>query len=123
DIIKEYLARGSYVFPPDASLRLTKDMILFSARETPKWNPMNVCSYHLQEAGATPVQELGFALATAVTVLDMVRASGEGDEAAFAEIVGRLSFFVTAGMRFITELAKMRSFAELWEEITRERYA
>src|ERR1700749_4556545 len=100
DIIKEYLSRGSYVFPPGPSLRLTKDLILFSARETPKWNPMNVCSYHLQEAGATPVQELGFALATAVTVLDMVRASAEVDEAAFAEVVGRLSFFVNAEMRF-----------------------
>jgi ethylmalonyl-CoA mutase len=122
DIIKEYLSRGSYVFPPGPSLRLTKDLILFSARETPKWNPMNVCSYHLQEAGATPVQELGFALATAVTVLDMVWASGEVDAVAFAEIVGRLSFFVNAGMRFVTELAKMRAFAELWDEITRERY-
>jgi (2R)-ethylmalonyl-CoA mutase len=122
DIIKEYLSRGSYVFPPEPSLRLTKDLILFSARETPKWNPMNVCSYHLQEAGATPVQELSFALATAVAVLDMVRASGAVDEAAFAEVVGRLSFFVNAGMRFVTELAKMRAFAELWDEITRERY-
>jgi ethylmalonyl-CoA mutase len=122
DIIKEYLSRGAYVFPPGPSLRLTKDLILFSARETPKWNPMNVCSYHLQEAGATPVQELSFALATAVAVLDMVRASGAVDEGAFAEVVGRLSFFVNAGMRFVTELAKMRAFAELWDEITRERY-
>jgi ethylmalonyl-CoA mutase len=122
DIIKEYLSRGSYVFPPGPSLRLTKDLILFSARETPKWNPMNVCSYHLQEAGATPVQELSFALATAVSVLDMVRASGEVDATSFAEVVGRLSFFVNAGMRFVTELAKMRAFAELWDEITRERY-
>ena len=92
DIIKEYLSRGSYVFPPAPSLRLTKDLILFSARETPKWNPMNVCSYHLQEAGATPVQELSFALATAVAVLDMVRASGEVDEAAFAR--GRRAAFL-----------------------------
>jgi ethylmalonyl-CoA mutase len=122
DIIKEYLSRGSYVFPPGASLRLTKDLILFSARQTPKWNPMNVCSYHLQEAGATPVEELSFALATAVAVLDMVLASGEIDEIAFAEVVGRFSFFVNAGMRFVTELAKMRAFAELWDEITRERY-
>src|ERR1700677_4416903 len=122
DIIKEYLSRGAYVFPPGPSLRLTKDLILFSARETPKWNPMNVCSYHLQEAGATPVQELSFALATAVAVLDMVRTAGEVDEAVFAEVVGRLSFFVNAGMRFVTELAKMRAFAELWDEITRERY-
>ncbi len=122
DIIKEYLARGAYVFPPDASLRLTKDLILFCARETPKWNPMNVCSYHLQEAGATPVQELSYALATAIAVLDRVRLSGEVDDAAFAEVVGRMSFFVNAGMRFVTELAKMRAFVELWEEITRDRF-
>jgi ethylmalonyl-CoA mutase len=122
DIIKEYLSRGAYVFPPGPSLRLTKDLILFSARETPKWNPMNVCSYHLQEAGATPVQELSFALATAVSVLDTVRASREVDEAAFADVVGQLSFFVNAGMRFVTELAKMRAFAELWDKITLERY-
>ena len=122
DIIKEYLARGSYVFPPEASLRLTKDMILFAAAETPKWNPMNVCSYHLQEAGATPVQELSYALATAIAVLDRVRQSGEVDEARFAEVVGRISFFVNAGMRFVTELAKMRAFVELWDEITRDRF-
>ena len=122
DIIKEYLARGSYVFPPDASLRLTKDLILFSERETPKWNPMNVCSYHLQEAGATPVQELSYALATAIAVLDRVRELGEVDEARFAEVVGRISFFVNAGMRFVTELAKMRAFVELWDEITRDRF-
>jgi len=122
DIIKEYLARGTYVFPPDSSLRLTKDLILFCTRETPKWNPMNVCSYHLQEAGATPVQELSFALATAIAVLDRVRASGEVEEAGFAEVVGRMSFFVNAGMRFITELAKMRAFVELWDEITRDRF-
>src|SRR5579872_2252607 len=122
DIIKEYLARGSYVFPPDASLRLTKDMIVFGAKETPKWNPMNVCSYHLQEAGATPVQELSYALATAIAVLDRVRQSGEVDEKGFAEVVGRMSFFVNAGMRFITELAKMRAFVELWDEITRDRF-
>ncbi len=122
DIIKEYLARGSYVFPPDASLRLTKDMIVFGARETPKWNPMNVCSYHLQEAGATPVQELSYALATAIAVLERVRKSGEVDEAEFAGVVGRISFFVNAGMRFVTELAKMRAFVELWDEITRDRF-
>ena len=122
DIIKEYLARGSYVFPPDASLRLTKDLILFCSRETPKWNPMNVCSYHLQEAGATPVQELSYALATAIAVLDRVRQSGEVDDAGFADVVGRMSFFVNAGMRFVTELAKMRAFVELWDEITRDRY-
>jgi ethylmalonyl-CoA mutase len=122
DIIKEYLARGAYVFPPDASLRLTKDLILFCARETPKWNPMNVCSYHLQEAGATPVQELSYALATAIAVLDRVRQSGEVDQAGFANVVGGMSFFVNAGMRFVTELAKMRAFVELWDEITRDRF-
>ena len=122
DIIKEYLSRGAYVFPPAPSLRLTKDLILFCARETPKWNPMNVCSYHLQEAGATPVQELSYALATAVAVLDRVRDSGEVGAEKFAEVVGQISFFVNAGMRFITELAKMRAFAELWDEIARDRY-
>ena len=122
DIIKEYLSRGSYVFPPGPSLRLTKDLILFGARETPKWNPMNVCSYHLQEAGATPVQELSYALATAVAVLDRIRDSGEVDDAGFANVVGGLSFFVNAGMRFVTELAKMRAFVELWDEITRDRF-
>ena len=122
DIIKEYLARGSYVFPPDASLRLTKDLILFCAREAPKWNPMNVCSYHLQEAGATPVQELSYALATAIAVLERVRQSGEVDEKGFANVVGGMSFFVNAGMRFVTELAKMRAFVELWDEITRDRF-
>jgi len=122
DIIKEYLARGTYVYPPEASLRLTKDLILFCARETPKWNPMNVCSYHLQEAGATPVQELSYALATAIAVLDRVRKSGEVDESGFGEVVGRISFFVNAGMRFVTELAKMRAFVELWDEITRDRF-
>jgi (2R)-ethylmalonyl-CoA mutase len=122
DIIKEYLSRGSYVFAPGPSLRLTKDLILFCARETPKWNPMNVCSYHLQEAGATPVQELSYALATAIAVLDRVRESGEVDADGFAKVVGGISFFVNAGMRFVTELAKMRAFTELWDEITRERY-
>ena len=122
DIIKEYLSRGSYVFPPGPSLRLTKDMILFCARETPKWNPMNVCSYHLQEAGATPVQELSFALATAVAVLERVRESGEVGPERFADVVGQISFFVNAGMRFVTELAKMRAFVELWDEIARDRF-
>src|SRR5271170_660683 len=122
DIIKEYLARGTYIFPPAPSLRLSKDLILFCARETPKWNPMNVCSYHLQEAGATPVQELSYALATAVAVLDRVRDSGEVGAEKFAEVVGQISFFVNAGMRFITELAKMRAFVELWDEITRDRF-
>ena len=121
DIIKEYLSRGTYVFPPAPSLRLTRDMILFTTSQVPKWNPMNVCSYHLQEAGATPVQELSYALATAVAVLDTVKAAGVGEKE-FEEVVGRISFFVNAGMRFVTELCKMRAFAELWEEITRDRY-
>jgi len=122
DIVKEYLSRGTYVFPPAPSLRLTKDVILFTTREMPKWNPMNVCSYHLQEAGATPVQELAYALATAIAILDTVKASGEVAPDKFGEVVGRISFFVNAGLRFITELCKMRAFAELWDEITRERY-
>ena len=122
DIIKEYLSRGTYVFPPEPSLRLIKDTIVFSTKEVPKWNPTNVCSYHLQEAGATPVQELAFALATALAVLDTVKASGEVPPAEFGNVVGRVSFFVNAGMRFITEMCKMRAFTELWDEITRERY-
>jgi len=121
DIIKEYLSRGTYAFPPAPSMRLIKDTILFAAREMPKWNPINVCSYHLQEAGATQVQELAFALATALSVLDMVRASGDAPED-FGPVVGRISFFVNAGVRFVTELCKMRAFAELWDEITAERY-
>jgi ethylmalonyl-CoA mutase len=122
DIIKEYLSRGTHVFPPAPSMRLTKDVILFTTREMPKWNPMNVCSYHLQEAGATPVQELAFALATAIAVLDTVKASGTVEPGAFGEVVGRISFFVNAGLRFITEVCKMRAFAELWDEITASRY-
>jgi ethylmalonyl-CoA mutase len=122
DIIKEYLSRGTHVFPPAPSMRLIKDMILFTTREMPKWNPMNVCSYHLQEAGATPVQELAFALATAIAVLDTVKASGAVEGTAFGEVVGRISFFVNAGLRFITEVCKMRAFTELWDEITAKRY-
>jgi len=122
DIVKEYLSRGTYVFPPAPSMRLIKDTILFTTAELPKWNPMNVCSYHLQEAGATPVQELAYALATAIAVLDTVKASGEVRPEAFGEVVGRISFFVNAGLRFITELCKMRAFCELWDEITRDRY-
>ncbi len=122
DIIKEYLSRGTYVFAPAPSMRLVRDVIQFTTRDMPKWNPTNVCSYHLQEAGATPVQELAYALATAVAVLDTVKASGGVNEATFAEVVGRISFFVNAGMRFVTELCKMRAFAELWDEITRDRY-
>jgi len=122
DIIKEYLSRGTHVFPPAPSMRLTKDIVLFAAGEMPKWNPVNVCSYHLQEAGATPVQELAFALATAIAILDTVRASGQVKDEAFEEAVGRISFFVNAGIRIVTELCKMRAFTELWEQITRERY-
>jgi (2R)-ethylmalonyl-CoA mutase len=122
DIIKEYLSRGTYVFPPAPSMRLIKDVAIFTTTELPKWNPMNICSYHLQEAGATPVQELAFALATAVAVLDTVKNSGEVSEEKFGEVVGRISFFVNAGLRFITEMCKMRAFVELWDEITRERY-
>jgi (2R)-ethylmalonyl-CoA mutase len=122
DIIKEYLSRGTYVFPPAPSMRLIKDVAIFTTTELPKWNPMNICSYHLQEAGATPVQELAFALATAIAVLDTVKASGEVTDEKFGEVVGRISFFVNAGLRFITEMCKMRAFAELWDEITRERY-
>src|SRR6202012_438054 len=120
DIIKEYLSRGSYVFPPAPSLRLTKDLILFCTRETPKWNPMNVCSYHLQEAGAAPVQELSYALATAAAVLDAVLANGQVPEAEFGQVVGRISFFVNAGIRFVTEMCKMRAFVELWDRLTLE---
>jgi (2R)-ethylmalonyl-CoA mutase len=122
DIIKEYLSRGTYVFPPAPSMRLIKDTILFTTAEMPKWNPINVCSYHLQEAGATPVQELSYALATAIAVLDAVKASDEVPPDKFGEVVGRISFFVNAGLRFITELCKMRAFAELWDEITAQRY-
>jgi len=122
DILKEYLSRGTYVFPPAPSMRLVKDTILFATREIPKWNPINVCSYHLQEAGATPQQELAYALANAIAVLDAVKASGTVTGKDFEEVVGRISFFVNAGLRFITELCKMRAFVELWEEITRERY-
>src|SRR3982751_3131210 len=122
DIIKEYLSRGTYVFPPVPSMRLIKDVAIFTTTELPKWNPMNICSYHLQEAGATPVQELAFALATAIAVLDTVRNSGEVTAEKFGEVVGRISFFVNAGLRFITEICKMRAFVELWDEITRERY-
>ncbi|MGA7429096.1 MAG: methylmalonyl-CoA mutase family protein, partial [Xanthobacteraceae bacterium] len=120
DIIKEYLSRGTYVFPPAPSMRLIKDTILFTTREMPKWNPMNVCSYHLQEAGATPQQELAFALATAVAVLDTVKAAGAVND--FGEVVGRISFFVNASTRFVAEMCKMRAFGDLWDKITRERY-
>jgi (2R)-ethylmalonyl-CoA mutase len=122
DIIKEYLSRGTYVFPPQPSMRLIKDIVVFSFREVPKWNPTNVCSYHLQEAGATPVQELAYALAIAQAVLDTVQESGEVSPAEFSEAVARISFFVNAGVRFVTEMCKMRAFVDLWDEICEKRY-
>ncbi|MBR9808357.1 MAG: protein meaA [Alphaproteobacteria bacterium] len=122
DIVKEYLSRGTYVFPPEPSLRLISDMVSWCYTEVPKWNPMNVCSYHLQEAGATPEQELAYALATAISVLDTVKAGGQVPESDFETVFGRISFFVNAGVRFVTELCKMRAFVELWEEIGRKRY-
>ncbi|GAC1315415.1 MAG: protein meaA [Acidimicrobiales bacterium] len=122
DIVKEYLSRGTYIFPPEASKRLIVDMVAFTVREVPKWNPINVCSYHLQEAGATPTQELAFALATAVGVLDAVRESGQVAPDDFPEVVGRISFFVNAGIRFIEELCKMRAFTELWDRLCATRY-
>jgi (2R)-ethylmalonyl-CoA mutase len=122
DIIKEYLSRGTYVFPPEHSLRLIGDMIAYTVHQIPKWNPINICSYHLQEAGATPTQELAYALCTAIAVLDQVRAAGQVDEADFEKVVGRISFFVNAGVRFVEEMCKMRAFVQLWDEITRVRY-
>jgi (2R)-ethylmalonyl-CoA mutase len=122
DIIKEYLSRGTYIFPPGPSMRLINDVVSWTYTEIPKWNPTNVCSYHLQEAGATPVQELAFALGTAIAVLDAVRDGGQVPAQDFPKVVGRISFFVNAGIRFITEMCKMRAFVDLWDEITAERY-
>ncbi|MCE3290530.1 MAG: protein meaA [Caulobacter sp.] len=122
DLIKEYLSRGTYIFPPEPSLKLIGDMVAWCYRETPKWNPINVCSYHLQEAGATPEQELAYALATAISVLDTVRAGGQVPESDFEIVASRISFFVNAGVRFVTELCKMRSFTQLWDEILKDRY-
>ncbi|WP_370291353.1 protein meaA [Nocardioides sp.] len=122
DIIKEYLSRGTYVFPPEHSLRLIADMIAYTVHQIPKWNPINICSYHLQEAGATPVQEIAYAMCTAIAVLDQVKASGQVGDEDFEKVVGRISFFVNAGVRFVEEMCKMRAFVELWDEITRERY-
>jgi (2R)-ethylmalonyl-CoA mutase len=120
DVIKEYLSRGTYIFAPQPSLKLTSDVIAFTYREVPKWNPINVCSYHLQEAGATPQQELAYALATSIAVLDTVRLAVPPED--FPQVVGRISFFVNAGIRFVTELCKMRAFTQLWDEICRDRY-
>jgi len=120
DIVKEFLSRGTYAFPPEPSLRLIADMIAFTVDEVPRWNPVNICSYHLQEAGATPVQEVAYALSTAIAVLDGVRSRVV--EASFPRVFGRISFFVNAGIRFIEEHAKLRAMGELWERIGRERY-
>ena len=122
DIVKEYLSRGTHIFPPAPSLRLTVDTIAYTVRHAPKWNPINVCSYHLQEAGATPVQEIAYALATAIGVLDGVRHSGKVDESELPAVVGRISFFVNSSVRFVEETCKMRAFTQLWDRICRERY-
>ncbi|WP_328644647.1 protein meaA [Amycolatopsis sp. NBC_00348] len=122
DIIKEYLSRGTYIFPPGPSLRLITDMIAWTVHHVPKWNPINICSYHLQEAGATPTQEVAYALCTAIAVLDAVRDSGQVDPADMGKVVARISFFVNAGVRFVEEMSKMRAFTALWDEITRDRY-
>jgi (2R)-ethylmalonyl-CoA mutase len=122
DIIKEYLSRGTYVFPPGPSLRLSTDLVAYAATVMPKWNPINICSYHLQEAGATPVQELAFAICTAIAVLDAVRDSGQVPPERFGHVVARISFFVNAGVRFVEEMCKMRAFVELWDDLTRTRY-
>ncbi|MEW2521827.1 protein meaA [Actinacidiphila alni] len=122
DIVKEYLSRGTHVFPPVPSLRLTTDMITYTVNHIPKWNPINICSYHLQEAGATPVQEIAYAMSTAVAVLDAVFASGQVPEERRGEVVARISFFVNAGVRFVEEMCKMRAFGRIWDTVTRERY-
>jgi ethylmalonyl-CoA mutase len=122
DIIKEYLSRGTYAFPPEPSMRLIADMVAFSVNEVPQWNPTNICSYHLQEAGATPVQEIAYALSTGIAVLDEVKARGQVAEADFPKVFGRISFFVNAGIRLIEEIAKLRTMGALWNQIGRERY-
>ena len=122
DIIKEYLSRGTYIFPPAQSLRLITDMVAYSVTKMPKWNPTNICSYHLQEAGATPVQEIAYAMSTAIAVLDAVRDSGQVPADRFGDVVARISFFVNAGVRFVEEMCKMRAFTQLWDELTLERY-
>lgn len=122
DLLKEFLSRGTHIFPPEPSLRLTTDMIAYTVRNVPKWNPINICSYHLQEAGATPVQELAFALANAEAVLDDLKASGQVAAADWPAVVGRLSFFMNSGIRFIEEMCKLRAFSRMWDRITHERY-
>jgi (2R)-ethylmalonyl-CoA mutase len=122
DIVKEYLSRGTHVFPPGPSLRLTTDLIAYTVAHIPKWNPINICSYHLQEAGATPVQEVAYAMSTAIAVLDAVRDSGQVPAEKFGDVVARISFFVNAGVRFVEEMCKMRAFTRVWDHVTRERY-
>jgi len=122
DIIKEYLSRGTFVFPPEASMRLTSEIVSYAVDHAPKWNPINICSYHLQEAGATPVQEIAFAMANAISVLDRVRENGEVDEETLSRIFGRISFFLNAGIRFVEEMCKCRAMTQLWGEIGRDRY-
>jgi (2R)-ethylmalonyl-CoA mutase len=122
DIIKEYLSRGTYVFPPEPSLRLISDIVAYTVEKIPKWNPTNVCSYHLQEAGATPVQEIAYAMATALAVLDAVKARDEVPAEALPRVVGRISFFLNSGIRFVDEVCKVRAMTELWDELTAERY-
>ncbi|MFF6877614.1 MULTISPECIES: methylmalonyl-CoA mutase family protein [unclassified Streptomyces] len=122
DIVKEYLSRGTHVFPPVPSLRLTTDMIAYTVSHIPKWNPINICSYHLQEAGATPVQEIAYAMSTAIAVLDAVRDSGQVPQERMGDVVARISFFVNAGVRFVEEMCKMRAFGRIWDRVTRERY-
>ncbi|TWV43570.1 protein meaA [Streptomyces misionensis] len=122
DIVKEYLSRGTHVFPPGPSLRLTTDMIAYTVSHIPKWNPINICSYHLQEAGATPVQEIAYAMSTAIAVLDAVRDGGQVPRERMGDVVARISFFVNAGVRFVEEMCKMRAFGRIWDKVTRERY-
>ena len=122
DVLKEYLSRGTYIFPPEPSVRLTTDLIAYTVENIPKWNPTNICSYHLQEAGATPTQELAYALSTAIAILDAVKASGQIPEERFDAVVGRISFFVNAGIRFIEETCKLRAFGDMWDELVKERY-
>ncbi|WP_370892327.1 protein meaA [Janibacter sp. GXQ6167] len=122
DLIKEYLARGTYIYPPEASLRIIAEMYEFTLSEVPSWNASNICSYHLQEAGATPVQELSFALANAISLLDLLKERGNIGQADFERSVGRISFFVNSGIRFVEEMCKMRAMTEMWEEITRDRF-
>ena len=122
DIVKEYLSRGTYIFPPEASRRLIVDMIAFCSEHIPSWNPINICSYHLQEAGATPVQEIAYSLANAIDILDAVRDSGQVPEDRFEQVVGSISFFVNSGIRFVEEVCKMRAFTSMWDQICRDRY-